>query len=214
MPSRFADKQFIMTTTLLVQYTPRLDSNTKKLVDFFIQQCEGKTNIQTLNLALETPQLWLEENLNIMVKRNFAGVPLDSEESEVLAVNDKMVEQVQEADYIVLAHPMFNLSLPATVKAWFDAILQVGRTFQLGPNGYEGLCPNIEAMVIMTAGTDHELYPDDNFASGLSKACFGMMGINSVEVAAFGMNVYTDKVEEILNKSKKALTQVCNQWYR
>src|SRR6266478_5597414 len=42
---------------------------------------------------------------------------------------DGLIEEVEAADVIVLAAPMYNFSIPSTLKAWIDHIARAGRTF-------------------------------------------------------------------------------------
>ncbi len=204
-----------MKKTLVVSYTPRVDSNTKKLTDFFLETCKEKTKIDFLDLTKDTPDLLLEENLNLFVKRNFGGVSLSPEENQLMKKNDAMMQQVLDADFIILSHPMFNLSLPATVKAWIDAIIQAGKTFLLTDKGYQGLCTEKKALVLMTTGSDHgiALEKPTNYATDLLKSCFAIMGMPSTHISAYGMNAYPNQVNDILEKTKQEIKTVCNEWY-
>ena len=42
---------------------------------------------------------------------------------------DRMTTQLKSANIIVVAFPMYNFSMPAIVKAWFDSVMQRGVTF-------------------------------------------------------------------------------------
>jgi hypothetical protein len=43
------------------------------------------------------------------------------------------------ADAIMLAVPMYNFSIPSTLKAWIDHVARAGRTFRYAAAGPEGL---------------------------------------------------------------------------
>lgn len=204
-----------MKKTLIVTYTPRIESNTKKLVNYFVDYNEGNTEIEILDLAETTPDLLLEKNLNLFLKRNYAGIALEKEETQVLEKNDFMLQQVLDADFIVMAYPLYNFSLPATVKAWVDGIIQAGKTFKLTENGYEGLCENKKALVLMTTGGDFGIEPAKSmdFATPLIRTQLGFIGIPTEHVSAFGMQQYPDKVESILESSKQEIKTVSNSWY-
>lgn len=204
-----------MKNTLVVNYTPREGSNTKKLVDKFIESTKGKTRITFLDLAKDTPDLLLEENLNLYVKRNFGGVELNQQEEQILAKNDKYVAQVLEADYIVIATPMYNFSVPATVKAWIDAIIQAGKTFAPTPEGLKGLCENKQALVLMTSSSDFAVEPlkSMNHATTLLKSCLGFIGIPSENITLFGVQQYADKLESLIENAKNEIEEVSNKWY-
>jgi len=47
----------------------------------------------------------------------------------VLAESDRLVDEVIDADVLVLGVPLYNYSYPAAFKAWIDQIVRVERTF-------------------------------------------------------------------------------------
>ena len=51
------------------------------------------------------------------------------EQERLLALSDELIGEVIEAEVIVLAVPMYNYGMPASLKAWFDQVVRVGRTF-------------------------------------------------------------------------------------
>ncbi len=48
---------------------------------------------------------------------------------ETLAYSDQLIDEIEQADVIVLGAPMYNYNMPASLKAWFDLIARIGRTF-------------------------------------------------------------------------------------
>lgn len=195
-----------MKKTLIISYTPRTDSNTAKLVDTAIQELTEKTELTHIELSETPPALLLNENLMILLKRNFMGLTLDDNEQAVIQKVDHYTQQVMDADYLIIAFPIYNFSLPATVKAWIDNIVQPGKTFTVSPEGeYSGLCHGKKALIIMTTGSDFSQQPlsDMNFATPLMQTCLGFMGIESSTVSAFGLNQYTDRVDDIIANANK-----------
>ena len=52
-----------------------------------------------------------------------ASTPADKRnaaESETAALADALIEELEAANVIVIAAPMYNLSIPSTLKAWID----------------------------------------------------------------------------------------------
>lgn len=47
----------------------------------------------------------------------------------ILAQSDAYLEEVIKADVIVITSPMYNYGMPAVLKAWFDQIMRVNKTF-------------------------------------------------------------------------------------
>ena len=60
-------------------------------------------------------------------------------QSELVAFSDALIEEVEAADTIVLAVPMYNFSIPSVLKAWLDHIIRAGRTFRYSEAGPWGL---------------------------------------------------------------------------
>lgn len=54
---------------------------------------------------------------------------LTAVQREVLAESDALIEEIKSTDVIALCAPMYNYSMPAALKAWFDLIARVGVTF-------------------------------------------------------------------------------------
>ena len=192
-----------MTKTLIVSYTPRDDSDTLKILEAFKEN--STSEIEHLDLVSTPPPLLLKDNLNALLKRNFMGLELTPEEHVCVSENDAYMQQVLDAERIVIAFPMYNFSLPATVKAWVDSVVQKDRTFGIDAEGnYFGLCQGKKALILLTTGADYseEPYKSMNFASPLMEACFGFMGVESHTIIAPGLNQYPDRVDEIVKQAQ------------
>lgn len=50
-----------------------------------------------------------------------------------LQESDAMVRELQAADIVVIGLPMYNFGMPATMKAWVDAIVRIALTFDIDP---------------------------------------------------------------------------------
>lgn len=50
-------------------------------------------------------------------------------QKERLALSDKLIAEVAAADVIVISSPMYNYGMPAQLKAWFDQIVRINKTF-------------------------------------------------------------------------------------
>ena len=46
-----------------------------------------------------------------------------------LAWSDRAIDEVIAADVIVMGAPMYNYGMPSALKAWFDQVIRIGRTF-------------------------------------------------------------------------------------
>ncbi|MGW4387324.1 FMN-dependent NADH-azoreductase [Streptomyces sp. NPDC004685] len=50
------------------------------------------------------------------------------EQSAAFAARVKLIEELEQADTVLIGAPMYNFSIPSTLKAWLDNVLLLGRT--------------------------------------------------------------------------------------
>lgn len=50
-------------------------------------------------------------------------------QKERLALSDQLIAEVTAADIILISSPMYNYGMPAQLKAWFDQIVRINKTF-------------------------------------------------------------------------------------
>jgi FMN-dependent NADH-azoreductase len=50
------------------------------------------------------------------------------EQNAALAARVKLIEELERADAVLIGAPMYNYSIPSTLKAWLDSVLLPGRT--------------------------------------------------------------------------------------
>jgi FMN-dependent NADH-azoreductase len=203
-----------MKKTLVVSYTPREGSNTKKLLDHFLTQIEGKTEVEMLDLAANPVPMFTKAPLNAYVKRNFGGQELSAEEAKSLEAIDQMCEQAMHADYIVLAYPIYNFTFPGPVKCWFDAVLQSGKTFRYTETGFEGLLKGKKALVITTSGGDYTSNSAWDFSTPLAHGELSFVGIEPKVITAGGMSMDNERSAESLNHAMARINEVVEEWLK
>ncbi len=49
--------------------------------------------------------------------------------SELLAESNQLIDELVSAQTILIATPMYNYGMPATLKAWFDQVIRINPTF-------------------------------------------------------------------------------------
>ncbi len=200
-----------MTKTLIVSYTPRIGSYTKQLVDEFIKLASNKTEITFLDLTTSPPDLLLPDNLNIIWSKDESKYT--KKEKKRLSNHTQLTQQVLDADIIVLASPMYNFSLPATVKAWIDAIVVNNKTFAFVEGvGFKGLCTDKKAIILAVAGGDYSSNQEEYFSSTIKKN-FEYIGIPSKQVSAFGVTQYPENREVIIANAKKEISDLIDSYY-
>ncbi|WP_030798436.1 MULTISPECIES: FMN-dependent NADH-azoreductase [unclassified Streptomyces] len=56
------------------------------------------------------------------------------EQQAAFAVRVKLAEELEQADAVVIAAPMYNFTIPSTLKAWLDQVIIMGRTAGEAPS--------------------------------------------------------------------------------
>lgn len=56
------------------------------------------------------------------------------EQQAAFAVRVKLAEELEQADAVVIAAPMYNFTIPSTLKAWLDHVIIMGRTAGEAPS--------------------------------------------------------------------------------
>lgn len=70
----------------------------------------------------------------------------------IAAQSDALIDEIREADVIVLGLPLYNFGLPSTLKAYFDHIARAGITFRYTDKGPIGLMTGKMVYVFATRG--------------------------------------------------------------
>lgn len=99
----------------------------------------------------------------------------------VLALSDELVEELMAADILVIGAPIYNFSIPASLKAWIDMVARVRLTFRYTENGPQGLLEGKKAYVLAPSGGVPVGSPVD-FATPYLRHVLAFIGITDVEI--------------------------------
>ena len=104
------------------------------------------------------------------------------EMTAALLESNELIDELLASDLIVVGAPMYNFSIPSTLKAYIDQIVRVGRTFTY-PD-YQGLVEGKKMFVMCARGGGGygpgEQMADSNFQDPYLKTIFGLIGISDV----------------------------------
>jgi len=148
---------------------------------------------------------------------SFAPPEAQTPESKAaIAVSDQLVEEFLGAERYIFGVPMYNLNVPSTFKAYVDQIVRAGKTFAVGPNGYEGLVKGKKALFITSSGGSYPAgspMASYNFQEPYLRAIFGFMGVTDVQfIAADSMNQGEDAAKLSRDKAESALKELATTW--
>jgi FMN-dependent NADH-azoreductase len=115
------------------------------------------------------------------------GAALAKSDPTAAAEAERVMDEFLAADVIVIGAPMYNFSVPSTLKAWIDRIAVAGRTFRYTDKGPQGLVSGKKVIVASTRGGIHAGAPSD-FVEPYLRQVFGFLGITDIEfVVAEGL---------------------------
>jgi FMN-dependent NADH-azoreductase len=111
----------------------------------------------------------------------------DTRSAEEQAQADRvtaLIDELQNADTIVIATGMYNFGVPAQLKTWFDYVLQAGRTFRYTADGPIGLVTGKQAVILAATGGIYSSGPGAaaDFMVPHVQQMLAFMGINSVSI--------------------------------
>jgi FMN-dependent NADH-azoreductase len=131
---------------------------------------------------------------------------------ELAAFADALIAEVEAADVIVIAAPMYNFTISSTLKAWLDHIARAGRTFRYTASGPEGLLRNKTVFVATARGG---FYRADSPAMALDfqepylRAMLAFLGITDVTfVHAEGLAIDPETAARGMAEARRLLAEL------
>jgi len=196
-----------MSKVLYIKANPKsnADSRTFTISESFIEAYKTlhpNDEIVTLDLYKENINFLSIESVNM-----HKSAPGEYRNHPVL----KYAYQFAEADKYVFAEPLWNLGIPAILKAYIDYISVTGITFTYTAEGPKGLCSNKKAINITSRGG---VYSEGYMATlemgdKYLRTILGFLGIYDFTTIAAEMLDYIGvDVKAILDKTIKQAQEI------
>ncbi|MGE6353412.1 FMN-dependent NADH-azoreductase [Flavobacterium sp. NPDC079362] len=132
---------------------------------------------------------------------------LTQQDKESIGFSNQVVNQLLAADIIVIGAPLYNFTIPSSLKAWIDHITRAGITFGYGENGPIGKVTGKKVYVAMSSGGifSEGTGKANDFVVPYLKAFLGFLGMTDLTAfRAEGLKV--PEVKE--NAMKKAIESI------
>lgn len=159
----------------------RSGSVSRQLVAELVQSLSAATSAQVIRrdvaagIALVDDD-WVAANQTPKAERT-------TQHATALGMSDTLIEEVRQADTLVIGVPTYNFTIPASLKAWIDQICRAGETFSYTENGPVGLLTGKRAYLVITSGGVESGSAAD-FATNYMKHVLGFIGIDDVQIIA------------------------------
>jgi FMN-dependent NADH-azoreductase len=128
------------------------------------------------------------------------------EQQAVIDYSDALIAELREADTIVMGLPMYNFSVPSTLRAYFDHVARAGMTFKYTDKGPVGLLTGKKAYVFVTRGG---VYGEDHIHTKYVREFLAFIGITDVEfIYAEGLAISPASKEAALAKAREVIARL------
>ncbi|RKR03635.1 FMN-dependent NADH-azoreductase [Maricaulis maris] len=158
-------------------------SVTRQLTETLVDRLSsGDTAVRITRRDLaDNPPAYIDE---AWIGANFTDADARSDaQKAVLARSDALVAELQAADTLVIATPVYNFGIPAALKAWIDLIARARVTFKYTETGPVGLLTGKRAILVVASGGTR-VGSEIDFATNYMKHVLGFIGIHDVEIIA------------------------------
>ncbi len=114
-----------------------------------LQRNYGEVEIHRRDLSADTtPHL----TPNTVAAMQTAPEKRTTAQETSLELASILTRELLETDVLILAAPMYNFSVPSTLKAWLDHVAWAGVTFRYTASGPEGLVKGKKVYIVATRG--------------------------------------------------------------
>ena len=130
------------------------------------------------------------------------------EQHTAVAYSDGLIEELKQADVIVMGLPMYNFDVPSTLKAYFDHIARAGVTFRYTELGPVGLLTGKKVYVFAARGGSYAGTPHD-MQTAYVRQFLGLLGMKDVEfIYAEGLAISEASKQAALSKAGQAIERL------
>jgi FMN-dependent NADH-azoreductase len=172
-----------MKTLLIINSSPRQNSVSRRLTRHYAEAWKADNpdgRVIERDLVADPPPFvthaWIEAVYTPADR-------LTPEQTKLLAVSDTFIQDLFDADQIVLGVPMHNFSIPASLKAWIDLVTRAGKTFSYTSSGPQGLIPAGKKVVaIVSQGGSYAAGSPADFQVPYLRHMLGFLGLTDVTV--------------------------------
>jgi len=205
-----------METLLHLDASPRAQrSISRQLATEFLIQYKQKNSVSIKYRDLgHNPVPLVTES---WIEGAYTPATQHSEDAKnAMSVSNMLVDELLGASSYVISTPMFNLTIPANLKAYIDQIVRVNRTFEIKNGGYSPLVHNKKMLIITSRGNEygqHDPLGDYDYLEPYLKTIFGFIGITDITfVDCEGIGLGSQTRKNAFAKAHQELANLAKSW--
>ena len=139
-----------------------------------------------------------------------------------LQVSDSLIDELVAADCVVLGTPIYNFGMPAQLKAYFDQVVRVGRTFAFAPGDAEPYRPLLASkpVIVVTAAGDGSMHPGGalyhlNYLEPHLLTVLGFIGLTDTTFVRVGYDEFQDdRLKRSLSAAERTIDELATAMSR
>ena len=103
--------------------------------------------------------------------------------ADLAARSRTLVAELKAADVYVIGAPMYNFTVPSTLKAWIDHVAIAGQTFRYTETGPRGLLEGKRAYLALSSGGIYSEGPGSKHEhlDTYLRSVLGLLGVSDVQ---------------------------------
>jgi FMN-dependent NADH-azoreductase len=194
-----------MTTVLQILVSPRPNSFSRRIaldVTARLTALHPNAEIIERDLAADPPPHPDADLYNAIL------TPTAGDDDPRFALSERMIRELEMADFVVIGTPMNNFAVPSTLKAWIDHIVRIRRTFRSTPQGKIGTLRDRPTFIVSAHGGFMSGGYQPDFMTEYLRAIFATIGIHQVHfLCADGLSRGPEVVAKALADAKNWIDQ-------
>jgi len=160
---------------LHINSSARLTNSNSRFIGQYLVNALNTTTVHRDLAVNPLPAISAEDLMGV---HGSSDAPRPSLQTQ-LKLSDQLIQELRDADTLVIGAPMYNFGIAASLKQWIDAICRAGVSFKYSSQGPVGLM-NIKRAFIITASGGTPIGSDMDFVSGYLAQICSFIGVAEI----------------------------------
>jgi FMN-dependent NADH-azoreductase len=193
-------------TVLHINSSARLNQSNTRVIGQYLVDALGEPVISRDLAQHPLPPIGAQDLVGVHGSSDSQRISLQSQ----LNLSAQLIDELKSAETLVLAAPMYNFGIPASLKQWIDAICRAGVSFKYTEQGPVGLL-GVKRVFIITATGGTPVGSEMDFASRYLEHICRFLGINEV----FHINASGSKgtPEQVIAQGKQQVDDLMSAFF-
>lgn len=135
-------------TVLHINSSARLNGSNTRIIGQYLVDALGESVVSRDLAQQPLPPISAEDLVDVHGSSDSQRASLKDQ----LALSGQLIDELKNADTLVLGAPMYNFGVPAALKQWIDTICRAGVSFKYTEQGPQGLLGVKRAFIITATG--------------------------------------------------------------